>query len=99
MWLIVTFLVTAAATTAYVLLRHQREKYKLGLLTMMLWGTFLMVLVDHLIAFMHGEKFIEVTTGGLIKSGTLLGIMMVVPICLIWIIAISKPFGHKSQQI
>ena len=97
MWLIVTLIATVVVSTIYLQLKDYRKKYKLGLLALMLCGTFLMVLVDHLIAFIGGEKFIEVTTDGLIKSGTILGIAMIIPIFIIWIIAIFASSGAKSR--
>jgi hypothetical protein len=97
MWLIIALIATVAALTGYLLLKNYRKKYKLGFLTLMLLGTFLMVLVDHLIAFINGGSFIEITTEGLIKSGTLLGIVMLVPIFLIWIIAIAMSKGTKAM--
>ena len=42
------------------------------MLTLMLLGAFIMVLVDRLIAYINGEKFIETTTSGLISSGAIL---------------------------
>lgn len=95
MWLIVTLIATVVVTAIYLLLKGYRKKYKLGFLALMLWGTFLMVLVDHLIAFISGEPFMKVTTDGLIKSGTMLGIVMIIPIFVIWIITISIPSGTK----
>lgn len=84
MWLIVTLIATAIAATAFFLLKERREEWRLGLLTLMLLGTAIMVLVDHAIAFLHGEPFIETTTDGLIANGTLLGLAMLLPILLVW---------------
>ena len=90
MWLIVSIIATIAVGIIYSLSGGEyRKKYKLGFLGLMLLGTFLMVLVDHLVAFMEGEPFIEYTTDGLIESGTMLGIAMIIPIFIVWIIAIS----------
>jgi hypothetical protein len=98
MWLIVTFVAATAALIAYLLLTGYRKKFKLGLLSLMLLGTFLMVLVDHFIAFINGEPFIELTTDGLIKNATLLGIVMIIPIFVIWIIAILISSGSKIRS-
>ncbi|MBN1792440.1 hypothetical protein JW826_02040 [Candidatus Woesearchaeota archaeon] len=97
MWLIITLIATILASTACLLLKGQRKKYKLGLLALMLLGTFLMVLVDHLIAFMEGEPLIELATDGLIASGTMLGIAMIIPIIAIWIVAILVPAKTKHK--
>lgn len=98
MWLIVTFIAAVAAVTAYLLLKKHRKKFKLGLLSLMLFGTFLMVLVDHLIALISGEPFIELTTDGLIQNATLLGIVMVIPIFIIWIIAVALSYSSKQAS-
>ncbi|MFH1440007.1 MAG: hypothetical protein ABIG89_05545 [Candidatus Woesearchaeota archaeon] len=87
MWLIITLISTIIVSTIYLLLKDYRKRLRLGFLALMLWGTFLMVLVDHIIAFIGGEPFIEVITDGLIKNGTILGIIMIVPILIIWIIS------------
>lgn len=89
MWLIITLLALVAAITLFVALEKHRKRYKLGLLVLMLTGTFLMVLVDHTIAFIKEGTFIETTTDGLIKSGTLLGVAMVLTVVFVWIIAIG----------
>ncbi len=100
MWLIVTLIATIIVSALYFILKEHRQKYKLGLLALMLLGTLLMVLVDHTLAFLGGEPFIEFTTDGLIQSSTLLGIIMLIPIFLIWLIAVvvSCKGADKSIQ-
>jgi hypothetical protein len=98
MWLIVSLVAAAIASGAFLLLNDYRRKLKLGLLALMLLGAFLMVLTDHLIAFIKGENFIEVTTDGLISSGTMLGIAMILPILAIWAIAILPRKRMKTGQ-
>ncbi|MFH1174476.1 MAG: hypothetical protein V1725_05040 [archaeon] len=89
MWLIVSSIATAVAGTAYFTFGKFRKKYKLGLLTLLLLGITIMVLVDHLIAFFSGEPFIQITTEGLIQNGVLLGLAMLAPIAIIWLIVIA----------
>jgi len=84
MWLITTFIAALTATLLWFLLK---KKYKLGFLSLMLWGATIMILVDHLLGY-KGGNFLEVETDGMIKSGTLLGIAMLIPIIFIWLIAI-----------
>ena len=96
MWLIITLIVTILSSVAYVLLKDYRKKLKLSLLALMMLGTFLMVLVDHTIAFLNGEPFIELTTDGLIQNATFLGFAMIIPIFVIWIIAVSIPYIKKQ---
>jgi len=89
MWLITTLIAAIVVTAIYFGAKNLR-KYKIDLLALMLWGTFIMVLVDHTIAFLEaGGEFIEITTDGLIESATMLGIAMIVPVFLIWFIAVA----------
>ena len=94
MWLIVALIAALAATAAYALLK-ERKKYKLGFLSLMLWGMFLMVLVDRSIAYFEGGQFIEATTDGLVASSALLGIAMLLPVLLIWAIAAFTQLGAR----
>ncbi len=89
MWLITTFIAALITTFLRILLK---KKYKLGFLSLMLWGATIMILVDHLLGY-NGGKFLEIETDGIIKNGTLLGIVMLIPVLFIWFITllISKP--------
>ncbi len=94
MWFITTFIAAVVATAALLLVKN--KKYKLNLLVLMLWGTFTMVLVDHVLGFLaEGGEFIEFTTDGLISNGTMLGIAMLVPIVIVWAVAAYTPLGKK----
>jgi len=88
MWLVVSLAAALASTAAFLKMKKTREKFKLDFLSLMLWGTFIMVLVDHSIAFIEEGRFIEFTTDGLIESGTMLGIAMIIPLLAIWAIAL-----------
>ena len=85
MWLITTFVAALITTLLWFLLR---KKYKLGFLCLMLWGATIMILVDHLLGY-EGGKFIETETEGMINNGILLGIAMLIPVFLIWFVALS----------
>ncbi len=65
----------------------------------MLWGATIMMLVDQLLGYEGGE-FLELKTDGMIKSGILLGIVMLFPIFFIWFIAllISKINAKKIKN-
>ena len=52
-----------------------------------LWGASVMILTDHIIGYESGE-FIQMTTEGMITSGTVLGIAMLIPIFIIWEISV-----------
>ena len=83
MWLVITFIAAVAVTAAYFPAKN--KKYRLDLLALMLWGTFIMVLVDHTIAFLsEGGEFIKATTDGLISSGAMLGMAMLISVIAVW---------------
>jgi hypothetical protein len=89
MWLITTLIAAIAVTAIWYV---KPKIYKLDILSLMLWGTSIMILVDHILGYEGGE-FIKLETDGLITNGTLLGIVMLIPIFVIWeiILIISKP--------
>ena len=89
MWLITTLIAALIATAAwYFLPKH----YKLNLLSLMFWGSTLMILVDHIIGY-EGGAFLELQTEGLITNSALLGLLMIIPVVLFWMIVLilSKP--------
>jgi hypothetical protein len=88
MWLITT-LIAALFVTALRFVAS--KKFKLGVLSMMLWGATAMILVDHVFGYEGGE-FLEMQTNGLITNGVVLGIVMLIPIFAIWgvMVLISK---------
>jgi hypothetical protein len=80
MWLITTSIVAIIVTAVW---SYAPKKYKLGNLALMLWGLTLFILVDHTLGY-EGGPFIEMETDGLIESGTVLGLAMLIPVFLIW---------------
>lgn len=80
MWLITTCIAAIGATAVGF---FAPKKYRLSSLCLMLWGAALMILVDHVLGYEGGE-FIEMTTEGMITSGTVLGIAMLIPIFIAW---------------
>lgn len=46
-----------------------------------------MILIDHLIGY-EGGKFLIRETDGIIKNGTILGFLMLIPVFLVWFIAL-----------
>ncbi|MCK5460924.1 hypothetical protein KAI58_02985 [Candidatus Gracilibacteria bacterium] len=87
MWLITTFISALIATLLWYLLK---KEYKLDFLSLMLWGATIMILVDHLLGY-EGGPFIELETDGLIKSGLLLGLLMLIPVLIMWLIVLFIP--------
>jgi uncharacterized membrane protein len=85
MWLVTTTLAATGATVAKLALPG--KKYKLNMLALMLWGAAAMILVDHWLGY-EGGSFIEKNTDGMITSGGLLGLVMLAPVFIIWIVAI-----------
>ncbi|HIH29876.1 MAG: putative membrane protein [Candidatus Jorgensenbacteria bacterium GW2011_GWA2_45_13] len=96
MWLIVLLAAALAASAAYIFIPSaNRKKFKPGLLLLMLWGATIMVAVDHFLAFLSGEPFIEFETDGTIQNSVLLGFAMVIPIFLIWAVAVFVQLQYK----
>ena len=91
MWLVTT---SIAALFVTALGFFSPKKYRLDLLSLMLWGAAVMIFIDHLLGYGGGE-FLEMETGGLIPNGALLGVTMLIPIFTIWelIVLISKRKG------
>ena len=80
MWLATTSIAAAGATIGKFVLP---KDYKLGFLALMLWGAAIMILVDHILGY-KGGAFLEKTTDGMITNGTVLGIVMLVPVFVTW---------------
>jgi len=80
MWLIATTLAAAIVTAIWYISDEARETYKIGMLNLILWGTAIMVFVDHIIGYlMEGGEFIEITTDAI-----LLSIVLIIVALLIW---------------
>ena len=91
MWLVTTLIAAIAVTAIWYV---KPKIYKLDILSLMLWGTSIMILVDHIIGY-EGGAFLELETEGLITNATILGIVMLMPILILWgiILITSKPKG------
>jgi ABC-type transport system involved in multi-copper enzyme maturation permease subunit len=89
MWLITTLIAAIGVTILWYV---APKIYKLELLSLMLWGASFMILVDHLLGY-EGGTFVEMETGGLITNSFVLGIVMLIPVFIIWItvLTIKKP--------
>jgi len=84
MWLVTT---GVSAVSVTVLNLFLPKRLKLGFLALMLWGATIMILIDHILGY-EGGPFLERVTDGMIKSGTLLGIAMLIPIIGIWLVSV-----------
>jgi peptidoglycan biosynthesis protein MviN/MurJ (putative lipid II flippase) len=90
MWLIMTAL-AAIITTAIWYVKAPKDKYKLGLLSLIFWGATLMWFVDHLMAYLtEGGEFFETNL-----DATLLGVSVIVLALLVWeiVLLVSDPKG------
>jgi len=100
MWLVTTLIALVAVAAVYWRAKDLR-KYRLDLLALMLGGTFVMVLVDHVIGFMEeGGEFIVTETDGLIPNATMLGVAMFIPIFVLWIAVVyldGMPWKSTSK--
>jgi len=95
MWLVTTVIAAIMVTAIWYI---KPKIYKLDFLSLMLWGTSIMILVDHVLGYDGGE-FLEVQTDGLITNGILLGFVMIIPILILWeIILIMSHPKEKSVR-
>jgi len=96
MWLVTSFIAALAVTPVWT---FASKKYQLGFLSLMLWGLTIMVLVDHIMGY-TGGAFIQMETDGLITNATVLGIVMLLPIFMIWEISLihSKYKGKITAR-
>ena len=94
MWLVTTILAAIIATAAWY---FTKKDYKLDILSLMLWGTSIMILVDHILGY-EGGAFLELETEGLITNAALLGIAMLIPILTLWgiILILKKPKAKRE---
>jgi hypothetical protein len=91
MWLVVTTLAAAITTAIWYISDEARETYNIGFLNLILWGTAIMVFVDHVIGYLsEGGDFIETTSDSVILS-----IVMLIAAILIWeiVLLIKDPKG------
>ncbi len=97
MWLITSSIAAIIVTAIWA---YAPKKYKLGNLALMLWGLSLLIFVDHTLGY-EGGPFIEMETDGLIESGTVMGLAMLVPVFLIWEIqlVISKLKNESNAEV
>ncbi|RLF47822.1 MAG: hypothetical protein DRN29_01570 [Thermoplasmata archaeon] len=91
MWLVMTTLAAVIATAIWYISDEAREIYNIGFLNLILWGTAIMVFVDHVIGYLsEGGEFIETT-----PDAILLSIIMLIAAILIWeiVLLIKDPKG------
>jgi hypothetical protein len=96
LWLIVALVCALIVTVLHYSIKD--KTYRFDFLSLMLWGAFVMVFVDHSIAYLNGGgDFISMTADGLVPDAVILGALMVVPLLGAWIVfAISTKIGAKA---
>ena len=89
MWLVTTL----AAAIIFTIMHLKLPKLRLEIPSLMTWGTAIMILIDKIIATIEGVPFFELTTDGLVENSILLGLYMLIPILLVWLLVlfIKKP--------
>jgi hypothetical protein len=93
MWLVTTLMAALVTTLLWFWLKG---RYKLGFLSLMLWGATIMILVDHILGY-EGGRFIETETEGMINNAGLLGMVMLIPVLLIWFMRLSLSGSKRSK--
>jgi len=93
LWLVTTFV---AAIIVTILWLFAPKRYRLDILGLMLWGATIMILVDHVLGYEGGE-FFEMETEGMISNGILLGLVMLLPVFLVWMAYLL--FLQKKQRV
>lgn len=86
MWLIPALVGALLATGLGLILRW---RWRLGFLSLALWGGTVMILIDHIIGY-EGGPFLEAKTSGLITSGWLLGMVMLGPVLVLWLVIVLR---------
>lgn len=80
MWLITTILAGVVVTAIWYVSDKARNIYKIGFLNLILWGTAIMVFVDHTIGYINeGGKFIETS-----PEAILLSVILLIFALMIW---------------
>lgn len=92
MWLLTTLIAAIFATLCRV---YFKGKYKLGFLSLMLWGATFMILADHILGY-EGGSFFESRTDGLVDNTTVLGLLMLIPVIIIWFGSILLNYQKKD---
>lgn len=88
MWLITTLGLAVVASLATIVFRW---RYRLSLLALMFWGATVAIFVDHLIGWWEeGGSFLQARTEGWVESGPLLGLLMAVPVLVVWIALVIR---------
>lgn len=94
MWLTTTFI--AAIIASFLYLKFP-QYLRFDLLSLMLWGATLMILVDHILGY-EGGSFFETSTDGLVNNAFILGLLMLIPVILIWIVSLRINYKATARS-
>jgi formate hydrogenlyase subunit 3/multisubunit Na+/H+ antiporter MnhD subunit len=95
MWILVFLIALLISLSLFFFSsKENRKKFRLGFLSLMLLGATLMIFVDNLIGFLSGEDFFKVEKE-LILESIFLGIIMLIPILIVWLFATFTSFGRN----
>jgi len=79
MWLVILAFAATIATALWYS-KAEDDRYMLSFLSLILWGTTIMVIVDHVMGYlMEGGEFFEMTT-----EATVLGGIMLIAALVVW---------------
>jgi hypothetical protein len=91
MWLVVITLAAVIVTAIWYVSEKARKSYNIGFLNLILWGTAIMVFVDHVMGyFTEGGEFIRATPEAMIPS-----VILLITAFLVWgiVLVVKNPKG------
>ena len=97
MWLLIISLAAVIVTAIWYVNDKARKYYNIGILNLMLWGTAIMVFVDHILGYLEeGGEFIETT-----PEAMLLSIVLIITVLIVWeiVLLIKDPKGLLKHYI
>ena len=97
MWLVVITLAAIVVTAIWYVNDKARTYYRIGFLNLMLWGTAIMVFVDHLMGYLEeGGDFIETT-----PEATFLSIVLLITVLIVWeiVLLVKDPKGLLKNYL
>ena len=97
MWLLVITLAAVIVTAIWYVNDKARTYYNIGTLNLMLWGTTIMVFIDHVVGYLdEGGEFIENT-----PEAMLLSVVLIITELIVWeiVLLIKDPKGLLKHYI
>ncbi len=89
MWLLVLLAFSIISTLLHFTRRSWSIKYRFDILALISWGSTIMFTVDAIYAYLEGEEPIDISTGALPLSITLLVVVIV-----LWILSLLLSKRH-----